>query len=444
LVSVLGDLGSLLAANLHQQAGGIAYSRRALELAQQLGDGLLLATASRSLGNLLVRSNDLAAGTPLLERALALATAVDDPVEAAECCACLASAYFWQGALRRSRAVTRQRLAFARRSHDPYQLRHVHSWLAFVAVFQEDWSEAEQLLDQAQGIVERLTSPEPLAFLHFVRGTLAHRRGEHGVAVRQLQEAMAIFREIGPGTLVWYLGCLGLAQAAQGKVAEARACMDEVETLVSALPEGTVPTADPLAYLTVTALALGDRARLARYSPKLAAFGGQFHDWLVDRLLGETATLRGDWATARARLEAAEAAARQSELPWELAWTLEAQATLALAQGGRGSVARGRDLLEQAAELFQRLGNGGELRRLRARLRTQGLPAPRPRLPAGLTTREAEVLGLVAAGRSNREIAEALVLSEKTIEHHLTSIYGKIRADNRAAATAFAIRHGLA
>ena len=58
--------------------------------------------------------------------------------------------------------------------------------------------------------------------------------------------------------------------------------------------------------------------------------------------------------------------------------------------------------------------------------------------------REAELLRLVAAGRSNREIAEALVLSEKTVETHLTSTYGKIGADNRAAATAFAVRHGLA
>ena len=58
--------------------------------------------------------------------------------------------------------------------------------------------------------------------------------------------------------------------------------------------------------------------------------------------------------------------------------------------------------------------------------------------------REAEVLRLVAVGRSNRAIADELCLSAKTIENHLTSAYGKLGVDNRAAATAFAIRHGLA
>ncbi len=444
LVSVLGDLGSLLAANLHQHPAGIAYSRQALELARHVGDERLVAAASRTLGNLLVRSDDLAGGISLLEEARALATAADDPVEAAECCACLVPAYFWQSALRRSRDMAMQRLGFAQRCHDLYQLRHAHSWLGVLSVFQGRWSEADQLLGQAEAIVARLASPEPLAYLRFVQGALAHVRGEHAAAERRFQEAMAIFREIGPGALVWYLGCLGLAQAVQGKAAEARACMEELESLVAVLPEGTTPTADPLAYLTLIALELGEQARLARYYPKLADFHGQFHDWLIDRLLGETATLLGDWAAARAHLAAAEATARQEELPWELARTLEAQATLHRAEPGRGSAARARELLEQALDLFQRLGNQSEARRLRSRLRMLAYPAPRPRLPAGLTAREAEVLRLVAAGRSNREIAEALVLSEKTVENHLTSTYNKIGADNRAAATAFAVRHGLA
>ena len=64
--------------------------------------------------------------------------------------------------------------------------------------------------------------------------------------------------------------------------------------------------------------------------------------------------------------------------------------------------------------------------------------------PAGLSAREAEVLRLVVTGLSNRAIAQTLSLSEKTVINHLTSIYGKIGVDNRAAATAFAIRHDLA
>jgi pimeloyl-ACP methyl ester carboxylesterase/DNA-binding CsgD family transcriptional regulator len=65
-------------------------------------------------------------------------------------------------------------------------------------------------------------------------------------------------------------------------------------------------------------------------------------------------------------------------------------------------------------------------------------------LPAGLTRREAEVLRLVAAGRSNREIGEQLFLSAKTVAQHVTSILNKTGAANRAEAATFAVRNGLA
>lgn len=64
-------------------------------------------------------------------------------------------------------------------------------------------------------------------------------------------------------------------------------------------------------------------------------------------------------------------------------------------------------------------------------------------LPAGLSARQAQVLRLVATGRSNRAIAEALNISEKTVINHLTAIFQKTGCENRAAAAAFAIRQGL-
>ena len=70
-------------------------------------------------------------------------------------------------------------------------------------------------------------------------------------------------------------------------------------------------------------------------------------------------------------------------------------------------------------------------------------PVP-PAAPGGLSRREVEVLRLVAAGRSNREIAAELSVSVRTVERHITNLYGKIDARNRADATAFAFRHGLA
>ncbi|HSP55362.1 MAG TPA: LuxR C-terminal-related transcriptional regulator, partial [Dehalococcoidia bacterium] len=66
-----------------------------------------------------------------------------------------------------------------------------------------------------------------------------------------------------------------------------------------------------------------------------------------------------------------------------------------------------------------------------------------PQQPAGLTEREVEILGLLAGGSSNREIARELSISARTAERHIGNIYLKIGAHNRAEATAFAFRHRL-
>jgi DNA-binding NarL/FixJ family response regulator len=63
---------------------------------------------------------------------------------------------------------------------------------------------------------------------------------------------------------------------------------------------------------------------------------------------------------------------------------------------------------------------------------------------AGLTEREVEVLRLVAAGCSNREIATSLVISEHTVARHVQNILGKVGASSRTAASAYAHKHGLA
>jgi DNA-binding NarL/FixJ family response regulator len=63
---------------------------------------------------------------------------------------------------------------------------------------------------------------------------------------------------------------------------------------------------------------------------------------------------------------------------------------------------------------------------------------------AGLTGREVEVLRLVARGQTNKQIAQALTLSERTVDHHIRHIYTKIGVSTRAAATMFAMQHHLA
>jgi DNA-binding NarL/FixJ family response regulator len=92
-----------------------------------------------------------------------------------------------------------------------------------------------------------------------------------------------------------------------------------------------------------------------------------------------------------------------------------------------GDEAGARLELQVAQRTFQRLGAG----------------AGQASLPAGLTTREAEVLRLVATGRSNREIAAELVLSEHTVARHLNNIFAKLGVSSRTAATAFAFERDL-
>jgi DNA-binding CsgD family transcriptional regulator len=304
--------------------------------------------------------------------------------------------------------------------------------------------ECELLLDEAERDIAHLASPEPRAYLTFCRGGCAYSRGDYPASETLLQEAARLFRALGPGTLVWYLGMLAVIQALGGKAAEARASMAELDALLTAVPAGTMAAATPLCYLATAALLVRDEERLARYYPLLVAFAGQFHDALIDRLLGEIETLHGEWEAASAHLAAAEATARREELGWELARTLEARGNLVLAQRGQERASRARVLLEQSRTLFAGLGNRVEAQRVGERLRSLSAPPPRPAFPAGLSAREAEVLRLVATGMSNRAIAQMLSLSEKTVINHLTSVYGKIGVDNRAAATAFAIRHDLA
>jgi DNA-binding NarL/FixJ family response regulator len=101
-------------------------------------------------------------------------------------------------------------------------------------------------------------------------------------------------------------------------------------------------------------------------------------------------------------------------------------------------------LLEEALAITRELGMRPLMERVVAlQEKVESQPAKAPAYPDGLTEREVEVLRLIAAGKSNREITEALIISLNTVAHHVSNILSKTGAANRAGVATYAARHGL-
>jgi DNA-binding CsgD family transcriptional regulator len=204
------------------------------------------------------------------------------------------------------------------------------------------------------------------------------------------------------------------------------------------------------AHLAVGYARLDERERAADCYPKLLAFQRQVAPILIDRGLGLAALAGGDTGSARRHLADAETEARRADMLPELALTLLQRGLLErqLRQGGADPSAPADDWLAEGLRLCATLGMQELGRRMLSPIakpvRHPGRGAVQPLAVAGLSNREVEVLRLVTQGRTNREIAEALILSEKTVARHLTNIFTKTGVDNRAGAVAFALRHGLA
>ena len=164
----------------------------------------------------------------------------------------------------------------------------------------------------------------------------------------------------------------------------------------------------------------------------------------VDRVLGLLAHTMGNLDQAAAHFEEALAFCHRSGYRPELAWSCCDYADVLLERNSQGDQEKVISLLEEALVISTELGMRPLTKRIMGRLeRAQAEPVRAPAYPDGLTEREAEVLRLVAAGKTNSEIAAELVLSVGTVERHISNIYNKINVRSRVDATAYTFTHGL-
>jgi DNA-binding CsgD family transcriptional regulator/tetratricopeptide (TPR) repeat protein len=238
-----------------------------------------------------------------------------------------------------------------------------------------------------------------------------------------------------------------LRAAQAGDLAPARGVLDEQLPGLRADEDADANFPWHLVALLELAVALADREACAYLAERLAPMAPcATADWgltTVARHLGAAAAVLGDAARAREYTEQALTLAERIRFRPEAAL-----ARLQLAEvleREPGVAARARGLLDFAiAELAAMQMRPALDRALHRLAHTTGEPARGPAVyPDGLTAREVEVLRLLATGRTNKEIAAALVVSPRTVQQHTMHIYAKIGARGRADAIAFAHRLGL-
>jgi ATP/maltotriose-dependent transcriptional regulator MalT len=373
--------------------------------------------------------------------------------------------------------------------------------LAQLAVWRGDYAQAVAQATEALALARVQRDPINAAGSAWVLGSAQGEHGRYGQALTSLQTGLALAHESGERHyLARLLNTLGWLHAEIGDF-EAAYRWDEQSLEAAGDDAGDkVTEAERYALLNLAtdALGLGDVDHATTY---LDTFTQLLDDGEYARLryLNRSQLLRAELmlvvGDAPASLALAEEAARQASVKgvrknMAKGWLLAGRALMALARP-REALERLRRATRLADELehgslrwqsrlwsswaHQQAGQrqdaaalcgeaaqvlsaraaelpAGPLRAtllatpLLAALQTElaSDPVVPPRYPAGLSEREVDVLRLVAQGMTNQAIADTLSISIKTVNTHMTSIFNKTDSANRAAATSFALRHGLA
>lgn len=310
------------------------------------------------------------------------------------------------------------------------------------------FAEAERLAVQALTLGQRLQGENVAGSFGLFMFTLRREQGR----LREVEPALRHFVQQHGVTSAWRPG-LALLYSELGRTREARAEFENLARYDFAdLPHDALWMACMI-YLTDVCTFLGDAARAALlyqlllpYAGRNALIGNATACYgAVSRYLGALATIMGRQDEAEQHFKDALAMnTRMGARPW-LAHTQHAYATMLLARNQPGDHDKAAALLDTALVTARELGMRALEERLTARLGQTVTPPP-PAAPSSLdelSQREVEVLRLLAAGRSNRDIAEALYISLNTVATHVRNILTKTGTANRTEAAAYALRRGL-
>ena len=418
----------------HEAAGDYAAAAEAAggaaEVAQRFDDADLFALAVHAQGQMLIKGGRVGGGLALLDEAMVAVTGGEElsPIVAGLVYCGVIQACQQVYELRRAKEWTAALTRWCDRQQDLVAFTgRCLTHRAEIMQAQGAWPEA---LAEARQAGRRLKEAGnlPAAGLAFYRQAELHRlQGELAAAEGAYEEASRCGWEPQPG-----LALLRLVQGRRDAAGSSirRALGEATEEMKRA---GLLPASVEIM------LASGDRDEARRAAHELDTIAERHESVMLDALAaharGAVLLADGDAQAALVALRRAAQTWRELDAPYDVARArvLVAEACRALGDGDAATLE-----LEAARDTFRELTAAPDLADVESLIRR-----PRSGAAHGLTARELQIIRLVASGKSNREIASALVISEHTVARHLQNIFTKLRISSRTAATAFAFEHDL-